>query len=413
LDKVGWPIILDLRRFTLPSVKQQTALALMNSPVGLDAWLHDAYRRHAMKKIFLSLVLLAGLVVLGVSLLGAADTSKPLHKGKVLLLKNEHVLEGDIERVGDRYRVRRLIGETWVPAERVTCLVASMPDAYAYLRERVNLEDADERLRLAHWCRLNGLRKQALTEMQAAVDLRPARAEWRRLLVHLRQAAQTETAEPAPTAEPPAPVPEVPPVDLTTETIGAFATRVQPILMNLCVRCHGTGRGGNFHLTQAFDGGIANRKTLERNVAAVLEQINVNHLEASRLLTKAVSDHAHVGQSPIKSRKDAPYRALESWVKLTVENNPHLRDSSPATTPSTPAKSPQSDNAFRNLPESSKTQWGVEASLLMPGPNKTVSRAVPATPPPSAPVGPVDPYDPEPYNRQLHPEKNPLPGPGK
>jgi hypothetical protein len=365
-----------------------------------------------MKKIVIPLVLLVGLVVLGVSLLGAADTPKPLQKGKVLLLKNEHVLEGDIERVGDRYRVRRLIGETWVPAERVTCLVASLPDAYAYLRTRVNLEDADERLRLAHWCRLNGLREQALTEMQAAVELRPDRAEWRRLLAHLRQAAQTETADAAPTAEPPSPVPEVPPVDLTTETIGTFATRVQPILMNLCVRCHTTGRGGNFHLTQAFDGGIANRKTLERNVVAVLGQINVNHPEASRLLTKAVSDHAHVGQSPIKSRKDAPYRALESWVKLTVENNPHLRDSASATTPPTPIKSPSTDNDLRKMTEASPTQWGADASPLSPGPDKTVSRAVPAPPPPSAPVGPADPYDPEPYNRQLHPEKNPS-GPGK
>ena len=35
--------------------------------------------------------------------------------GKVLLLQNERALEGDIERVGDQYRIRRTAGEAWVP----------------------------------------------------------------------------------------------------------------------------------------------------------------------------------------------------------------------------------------------------------------------------------------------------------
>ena len=101
-----------------------------------------------MKTFFFSLVLLGILVALGGSLARAAEPPPSLDRGKVLILKNEYTMEGDIERVGERYRVRRKIGETWVPAERVLALTASLPDAYAYLRERINRDDADERLRL-------------------------------------------------------------------------------------------------------------------------------------------------------------------------------------------------------------------------------------------------------------------------
>ncbi len=46
--------------------------------------------------------------------------------GHVLLLDNEGTLEGDVERVGEQYRVRRPHGETWVPAEKALGLCASL-----------------------------------------------------------------------------------------------------------------------------------------------------------------------------------------------------------------------------------------------------------------------------------------------
>ena len=297
------------------------------------------------------------------SRLYAANPPKSLDKGRVLILKNEHTMEGDIERVGDHYRVRRSIGETWVPAERALCLVASLPDAYAYLRARTNLDDADERLRLANWCRLNGLREQALAEIRAAVDLRPDHAETRRLLQHLQQSEPAPVKRELPLASVNEPQTEqTPPVELTTESLGLFATRVQPILMNTCARCHATGRGGKFRLIQAYEGGLVNRRTLERNLASVLAEINLDRPESSRLLSKAVSDHAHTGQAPLKDRKEAPYRTLESWVKLTVANNPHLRNALPPTagtkgrtTPAHPMAEPPSSAA------EPRTAWGADA----------------------------------------------------
>jgi hypothetical protein len=368
-----------------------------------------------MRTIVFSLVVLGLLGRPDNHPLTAAEPPKSPQKGKVLLLRNEHLMEGDIERVGDRYRVGRRVGETWVPADRVLWLAASMPDAYAFLRSRANLKDADERLRLANWCRLNGLREQAVSELEAAAQLRPDHAETQRLLQYLRRASRTPAEDkPAPLAAAKPTIEPVPTVELTTDSLGLFATRVQPILMNTCANCHATGRGGDFRLMEVFDDGLANRRALEQNLAAVLRQINLNQPESSRLLSKAVSDHAHTGQPPLRDRKDTPYRTLEKWVKLTVANNPHLRDTLPTSTPPSMPKAAEGriDAAV------TQTQWGADAPAKTisspPAPSPApipVSRSAAApTPPPAA--GPADPYDPEPFNRQAHPETK-KPGPGK
>jgi hypothetical protein len=374
------------------------------------------YIRGVMKTILLSLVLLTILVLPG-GPQAADEPAKPPAKGRVIILKNEHTMEGDIERVGDRYRV--------------LCVAASLPDAFGYLRKRANLEDADERLRLANWCRLNGLRQQALDELRAAVELRPGHAPTRRLLEHLRQAAEMAVEpKPAPPAVRPSAADALPPVEVTSESLGLFATRIQPILMNTCARCHATGKGGNFHLTQVYEDSLSDRHTLERNLAAVLAQVNLNQPESSRLLAKAVSDHAHVGQAPLRDRKVAPYRALENWVKLTVDNNPHLRDALPNSSPATPpvATAPTAPRLPSTSPtpeprsavEGSNSQWGVEGrpatAPASPTPQPPASGPVPiwhmaATPPPP-PAAPADPYDPEVFNRQAHPESS-KPAPGK
>src|SRR5215212_5244774 len=96
--------------------------------------------------------------------------------GKVLLLDNQRVLEGDVARVGDEYRVRRESAETFVPVNRVQAVCADLKAAYQYLRDRADARDAAARLRLARWCDANGLRPEAAAEAQAAVELQPRSA---------------------------------------------------------------------------------------------------------------------------------------------------------------------------------------------------------------------------------------------
>ncbi len=366
-----------------------------------------------MKTIVLSLSLLGSLGLANTSRVFAAEPSPS--RGRVLILKNEHTLEGDVERIGDRYRVRRAGGETWVPGNEALGVAASLRDAYAFLRARANGDDADERLRLANWCRLHGLREQALAELRAAEQLRPDDIHTKRLMQYLKQetSALAGPKTVAPKSEPRT-GDSLPPVELTTECLSLFSTRVQPILMNTCASCHATGRGGKFRLTQVYDDSPGNRRTLEQNLAAALAEINLGQPEASRLLTKAISDHAHTGQAPIKDRKDTPYRTLEKWVKLTVETNPQLRDLQPTSEKPAPATVSEKRAAVGE----SKTAWGADAhppeSVGVPAPPGPVpvSRTTPAQPPPPPPVTRADPYDPEPFNQQAHPETG-KPAPGK
>jgi hypothetical protein len=384
-----------------------------------------------MKTTICSLLLLGIVAVSGGQLARAADRPPLLRKGKVLILKNEYTMQGDIERIGDNYCVRRKQGENWVPAERVLALTASMEDAYANLHGRINLDDADERLRLARWCRTNGMMQQALTELRVAARLRPNHAETSRLLQYWQQtAAKTDgfttnarnresAAAQGVEASSHGGAAELPPIEVTSDSLGMFATRVQPILMNTCARCHATGRGGQFQLRQVYEDNISNRQTLERNLAAVLAEINVNDPETSRLLLKAVSDHAHTGQAPLRDRQSAPYRTLETWVKLTIANNPQLRDrTAPAV--NNPA-SPPLANVFGGTSEPRKkgrdeSEWGADARLpsaeapapvargekAKGGTNRPESKGEAGASSSRPPV--ADPYDPELFNRKMNPE---------
>jgi hypothetical protein len=350
-----------------------------------------------MRNFFLTLAWFAVLST-GKALPQAAAPEGPA-SGKVLVLDNEHTLEGDIERVGGQYRVRRTVGETWVPGERVLQLCPDVKAAYTFLRNRANLNDADERLRLANWCRQNGLREQALAEVQEAVQLRPNDAASRRLLAHLRlMPLKIEAA-----AKPAAPEPEMPvtPIDLTDDSIGLFATKVQPILMNTCAGCHASDRGGKFKLTRCYESEMGNRRVMQQNLAAVLAQVNLREPRVSPLLTKAISVHGPLAQSPLKNRQAPAYRALEDWVRLTLANNPTLREQTAGTT------------AEAHAPVPAKTEPGKpEETFAGDAPPSAEAPAAPMTPPAPAAVAPAktgtpDPFDPSVFNRQAHPEKMP------
>src|SRR5215470_9273610 len=103
-------------------------------------------------------------VALAWAALPAAQPEAARTTGKILVLDNERTLEGDIERVGDQYRVRRPVGELWIRGENTLRLCGTREEAYAFLRSRANLLDPDERVRLARWCHLQGLHGQALEE---------------------------------------------------------------------------------------------------------------------------------------------------------------------------------------------------------------------------------------------------------
>lgn len=335
-------------------------------------------------------------------------------KGRVLVLENERTLTGEIEFDGQQYRIKRALGETALPAQGVLRLCASLEEAYLYLKSRANLVDVDERVRLGEWCRQNGLHEQALAEMEAAAKLSPNDARIKRLINYLREVRTRAQAPPAA----PAPVEDasVPQLEVSAESLGKFATKVQPILMNACVNCHHSGRGGNFQLTRVTGLGLANRRSLEKNLVATLAQLNLKEPMASKLLTKAITVHASgMAQAPLKNRQTTAFRTLASWVEQTALTHPHLfqvesvPDSTRTVSAANEGKWGEERLSGTNAEDAASSKPSLPSTPMpVPMPSTGLApapAAFSATPPPPARTAQPtieDPVDPEKFNREFH-----------
>ncbi|HZU37217.1 MAG TPA: hypothetical protein VFA18_14945 [Gemmataceae bacterium] len=316
---------------------------------------------------------------------------QPPASGHVLVLENERVLEGDIVRDGEQYRIRHHVGETTVPAKTVVALCADMNEAYAFMHGRSNLEDPDERMRLARWCRQHSLRAAAITELQAALRLDPERTEAKRLLQVLQQPRPTVvTHVSVPTQKAPEPV-----VDISAESMSLFTTRIQPILMNTCVRCHARQDVGSFRLIRVFGNpGIA-QPTSRHNLAVTLGQVNRQRPQASPLLTKALSLHGSADRPPLKDRNTPAYRQLEAWVQMQAQPAPVTEEAE-----ARPENKPVAKDVLPTVPTPVPAAETVAAGGTFAGDRKDDAVQTPKNR-----TVPVDPFDPVLFNQLAHPEK--------
>jgi hypothetical protein len=356
-----------------------------------------------MKKISILLALPALLAGVGWSLF-AGDGPEPRSKGTVLLLTNERAFEGDIEKIGDLYRVRKGPGEVVVPAAQALRLCADWDEALAFMRSRANLGDPDERLRLAKWCQLNHQIERARIEARVALEMRPKHFETRQLVKLLEITTTPKSAKPAVD-----PLPPIPRIDLSFESVTAFNQKVQPILMNTCINCHSGAYTGKFRLYRLNEGG--DRAATQRNLAAVLAQVYLDKPAASPLLVMAVSAHGNAKTSPLPGRQAPTFLALCTWLDQTLADNPQLHEKGavaiPATLPASVAKAPDLSRAAPAKAE----PGAVPVPSELPG--VVVSQAIPLTPQPAAsnhaPVATAealgDPFAPGPFNRWAHPDK--------
>jgi hypothetical protein len=336
------------------------------------------------------------------------EPAGPPIKGHVLLLPNERIFEGDIEKVGDRFCIRRSGGgETWLPCDNAVRLCASRDEAYRYLRTQANLDDADERLRLARWCLMYEMRQQALAELTAADALRPNHAETCRLLGSVMRSAQNVAAASSPPL--PSPTPAAPAenkgsqsissgLELNNECMGLFARRVQPILINTCAKCHASGRAGEFKLTQVFGAAAITGRSSQQNLTAVLSQIKLDQPLSSPFLRMAASAHGGADQPPLRNRETPAYKALEQWVQLAAARaakSAVLASDAPPLTPDRPAK-----NVFESVAtKATKESTAVKRDELPTSKGEFASELQEKS------AGPADEFDPVIFNRQMHPEK--------
>jgi hypothetical protein len=275
------------------------------------------------------------LSVVAGGILHAQEAPVEAKTGKVLILRNGQVMEGDIEKVDTDMVIRRGMGEVKIAAERALQLCADWDDAYTYVETLIKGDDANDRLKFAHWCQLHQLHDKALLQAKKALELQPKHVEAQqfvKLLERVRSEKSKQAVTPPMTTEPAAPTPTavtetVPSVDVVADSLISFSTRVQPILMNTCALCHATGRGGDFILERVSS--ASQKAATQRNLARVLAYVDLDRPMLSPLLEKAVMAHSKTPghpQPPIPDRSAKTFQTIHAWIEQTITRNPHLKE---------------------------------------------------------------------------------------
>ena len=240
----------------------------------------------------------------------------------VLVLRNGEILTGSVTKAGDRYVVAQVDGgELRIPTRDVEMHCLDLEEAYVRQRERISGKDASAHLRLADWCLRCGLHAHAADELLAAQSLMPNNprivALERRLHSAVR-AAQSPDADPTGALPPARRDDTIPlPCQLPDTAIEGFASRIQPLLLNRCgaSTCHGARTASDFQLIGPGWGKTITQKYTQRNLAAVMQQLDLTRPEASPLLTVPAKPHAGL-RTPVFGERERPqWELLNAWVR--------------------------------------------------------------------------------------------------
>ncbi len=396
-----------------------------------------------------ALILWCGLAAPGLS---AQEPLRDTLSHQVLILQNEAIFQGRIEKLATHYSIRTENGETQIPIAKALRLCANLDEAFEFLRGRANPRDPQERLRLARWCAQYQLWEQACAETDEALRLQPRYQEAQRFQQWLKNQADGNppAAKPASSVEdkprfaddkgsalaitPPNPEPSY-----SAETLQVFSQKIQPLLFNSCATsgCHGGNRAGGFDLLRPSGPSQMTSSLTRQNLARTLAWIDRDDASASLLLRKAVEKHGEAKKAPIAGADAPPYRTLEAWVLKAVPgksrelvaagaefaspsgpepSRPTAREKEPpaASEPMLPpvqtlppvasepkVKAPEAPAAAPPPPRN-PTKGGEVVADSRPGalPPK---EGDPPTSPARPPLQPVDPFDPVIFNQQMHP----------
>ncbi|HEX3146609.1 MAG TPA: hypothetical protein VHR66_00815 [Gemmataceae bacterium] len=318
-------------------------------------------------------------------LLGTAVANAEPPATRVVILDNENLIEGEVTRLATGYQIRRAVGgDMTLPTSRVKAVVADRKEAFAFVCERANLRDADERLRLARWCSTNGLPTEALSEARIAAKMRPGFGAAERYAQSLEMTAKTApVVDPAVVqakTETPAgdKVTDVPVIDYNSESFPLFASRVNSVLVNACANCHARDDIKGFRLTRT-----SGRPGVTKNMMSALQQVNAAEPTQSPILVKALMPHGSATEAPFKTRNHPAFQTLETWARFaraadgTLEPERPLPTTEPRKLPDLPPPPP--GNVF-----------GQDSKTVPPKPTKTVAD---------------DPFDPAIFNGTVRPRK--------
>jgi hypothetical protein len=257
--------------------------------------------------------------------LGTDEPLDPNNANHVLVFQSGRTLKGKVSRSPNGYVVEHGAGRLVVPFEEVRVVGDSLPDAYRRLRESfVNLTAATH-YELAKWCWTHQLREEARSELVMALDRDADHVAARDLLERIDEQLAAGRKKPA-APKPPEPRivggVELPDVEslagLSRETASRYSTRIQPLLMNKCANasCHGPKSTRELHLEPIRGTGPGHRMYSERNLARVLDQLDLARPNHSPLLTAADGNHGGLNRAIFYGPSgDKQRQMLADWVK--------------------------------------------------------------------------------------------------
>lgn len=100
---------------------------------------------------------------------------------------------------------------------------------------------------------------------------------------------------------------------LNTAAAKTFASKVQPVLSNVCADCHAHARHTSPFKLKAYDPAFNDPQTADANLRAVARLIDTANPHASPLLKFATTAHGKATDPPLKSGHPA-LNGLQLWV---------------------------------------------------------------------------------------------------
>jgi hypothetical protein len=240
----------------------------------------------------------------------------------VLVLTDGRVFSGAVRELPGGYRVDRDGQFNMVPFEYVSVTAPTVREAYVKLRNSVPQHTVDSHVKLAEWCREQGLLAEARQEAGAALRQEPLRTDVRQLLKELELANNPEPVHQQLTdASVLSPDGFLKPCErafqgVAPEAMVQYVRQVQPILMNKCANgaCHGTTNNREFTL-QMTRGLSQQSKLTEANLAEVLSQLSTDGKTVHPLLSKPrEKTPAHTGVF-VGSVGDRQWSVIAAWVQ--------------------------------------------------------------------------------------------------
>ncbi len=363
--------------------------------------------------------LICALGILAASASSQQPDGPGITRPRLLVMNNGRVVRGVITPRPGGYDVRLGLGHMYVASETVRFEAGDLDEAYHKLRDTFQVLTADTHLEIARWCITNHQVAAARQELLDALHLEPNNSTARAMLKRLEADVSQTAAKSAPATRTLAQRRLDQFMRSDHESLGGlgdrhaadFVSRVQPILERRCGNssCHGSSSPSEFQLKRTR--GRSSRLVAERNLAAVLKQIDFHDPPASPLLQAIDEPHTRDGRPVMPGRSGTIQRQIVlDWVTAVTAGQ-----ASRGTTTDPPqlASVPQTTGVMTagGAVPADRTGPGVvqtSAAVPPPGTDRSGQPARPITPEQQKLLQEIrasnepDPFDPSIFNRKYH-----------